>query len=74
MAETSPAIEVDPKLLEEETTDYSTAGFNTETTSLSSTVAEYVFENGPAPRAFIPVSENSSTNMSQAVDIILTSE
>jgi hypothetical protein len=34
-------------------TDYATSGYATESTSLSSTVHEYVFENGTCPPLYI---------------------
>jgi hypothetical protein len=35
--------------LDGDQTDYESAGYSTDTTSLSSTVQEYVFENGACP-------------------------
>jgi hypothetical protein len=42
-------IEVDPDMLDPNDTDYATSGYATDSTSLSSTVNEYIFENGICP-------------------------
>ncbi|KAF8245526.1 S-adenosyl-L-methionine-dependent methyltransferase [Wilcoxina mikolae CBS 423.85] len=53
------AIEVDPAVLADEgVDDYKSSGYETSTESLSSTVNEYVFENGRRYHAYFGVDKN----------------
>lgn len=53
------SIEVDPALLKSDCdSDYASSGYNTESTSLSSTVNEYIFENGRRYHAYYGTDKN----------------
>ncbi|KAF8250003.1 S-adenosyl-L-methionine-dependent methyltransferase [Wilcoxina mikolae CBS 423.85] len=56
--ETSSAIEVDPKVLESESTDYESSGYETSTASLTSSVNEYIIENGRRYHAYFGADKN----------------
>lgn len=51
-------IEVDPSVLNTDGTDYETAGYETSTQSLTSSVNQYVFENGRRYHAYYGIDKN----------------
>ncbi|KAF8464915.1 S-adenosyl-L-methionine-dependent methyltransferase [Kalaharituber pfeilii] len=61
MAQSAP-IEVDPELLENNNSDYASSGYNTSTDSLTSSVYQYVFENGRRYHAYYGVDKTVMPN------------
>ncbi|KAA8913405.1 S-adenosyl-L-methionine-dependent methyltransferase [Sphaerosporella brunnea] len=54
----SELLEVDPNLKDEGDSDYSSSGYGTSTASLSSSVNEFIFENGRRYHAYFGVDKN----------------
>ena len=46
MSAEKPLIEVDPAVYQDSGEDYATSGYATDTTSLTSSINSYIFENG----------------------------
>ncbi|KAA8907226.1 S-adenosyl-L-methionine-dependent methyltransferase [Sphaerosporella brunnea] len=72
-------LEVDPTLLDNDDTDYASSGIATDTQSLSSSIHEYIFENGRRYHAywgkdknFLPADEVEQDRLDMHHEVLLT--